>query len=234
MTHFAKRLIAGLTILLTVTCQMQAQDKFDRIYETEKWYCNYSIKGISNSNHLQANGVKHNDPLVTAGIIHTGDFYKHAAGAGLGVMVNFGRTSHFLNACVGAEYVEYLCGDPRPDDQKGKLPLLGGGGQVVFPALIKLQLFRTSKWTKFYIGCGCEAGVRIYESNVLKAYYEHGEVFRKSSFAIVPLIGWRMRNVDFGAYYKHYISKPFNHSIDGQKDLGDDKARIGYHLTYYF
>lgn len=177
---------------------------------------------------------RNGEPFATAGIYHTGDFYKRAAGAGLGLMVNFGRTSNIFNVSIGAEYVEYICEDPRPEDLRGKLPFIGGGGQVVFPAFLKMQLFPTSSWTKFYIGCGCEAGLKVYESNVLRNYYEYREAFRKNSFAIVPIIGWRMRNVDFGFYYKHYTSKPFNHTLDGRKNLGEEKARIGYHLTCYF
>ena len=175
-----------------------------------------------------------NNPIASIGVLHTGDFYKSAAGVGLGLMLNFGRTSNILNGGIGVEYIQYLSGDPRPEDQLSKLTILGAGGQVVVPAYLKMQLFRTSKWTKFYIGCGCEAGFKVYESNVLKDYYHFGEPFRKASFAIVPQIGWRMRYVDFGFYYKHYTSMPFNHSIDGNKDLGKDKARIGYHLICYF
>ena len=179
--------------------------------------------------------TSHNDdPVVTAGIYHTGDFYKSAAGFGLGLMLNAGRTSNIRNGCVGVEYIEYLSGDPRPEDERSKLPVIGAGGQIVVPAILKLQLFRTSKWTKFWIGCGVEAGFKVYESKTLKDYYPNGEAFNKNSFAIMPLIGWRMRNVDFGIYYKHYTKAPFNHSIDGHKDLGKDKARIGYHLTCYF
>jgi len=174
------------------------------------------------------------DPVVTIGIHHTGDFYKSAAGLGLGMMLNVGRTTHFLNASIGVEFVEYICGDPRPDDQAGKLNILGAGGQVVIPAFLKAQLFRTSKWTKFHVGCGCEMGFRAYENKVLKEYYEEGKPFHCHSFAIIPMVGWRMRNVDFGVYYKHYTSMPFNHSLDGRKDMGKDKARIGYFLTYYF
>ena len=179
-------------------------------------------------------GKKDNDPIANLGILHTGDFYKSAAGVGLGVMLNIGRTTQILNAGIGVEYIEYISGDPRPDDQKSKLSIIGAGGQVVIPAYVKLQLFKTSKWTKFYVGCGCELGFKAYENKVLKDYYEFKEPFRKNSFAVVPLIGWRMRNVDFGIYYKYYTSVPFNHSLDGRKDLGKDKARIGYHLICYF
>ena len=175
-----------------------------------------------------------NNPLVSFGLYHTGDFYKSAAGFGLGLMCNIGRTTHFVNGSFGVEYVEYFCGDPRPDDQKSKLPFIGGAGQVVVPVFLKFQLFPTSKWTKFYIGCGCEAGFKVYDSDALKDYYPNGEVLEKNSFAIVPVIGWRHRNLDFGLYYKHYTKKPFFHSLDGKKDLGEDKARIGYHATFYF
>ena len=175
-----------------------------------------------------------NDPLVTFGLYHTGDFYKNSAGFGLGMMCNIGRTTHLINGCFGVEYVEYFCGDPRPDDEKSKLPFIGGAGQVVVPAFLKIQLFPTSKWTKFYIGCGCEAGFKVYDSDALKDYYANGEVQEKNSFAVVPIIGWKGRNLDFGVYYKHYTKQPFFHSLDGRKDLGEDKARIGYHVTYYF
>lgn len=175
-----------------------------------------------------------NDPLVTVGILHTGDFYKTAAGVGLGLMCNVGRTTNFINGSVGVEFVEHIGGDPRPADQRGKLPVIGMGGQVVVPAVAKLQLFRTSKWTKFWIGCGIEMGFKAYESKTLKDYYPEGGAMNKSSFAVVPTIGWRMRNVDIGFYYKHYTKKPFNHSLDGHKDLGKDVARIGYHFAYYF
>ena len=77
-------------------------------------------------------------------------------------------------------------------------------------------------------------GFKVYDSDALKDYYANGEVQQKNSFAVVPIIGWKGRNLDFGVYYKHYTKKTFFHSLDGHKDLGEDKARVGYHVTYYF
>ncbi len=179
-------------------------------------------------------GMKADDPRITFGLYHTGDFYKQAAGLGLGLMCNVGAKSDFLNVSFGVEYIEYLGADPRPEETKNGLGIVDAGAQVVIPAFVKLQLFSTSKWTKFYVGCGGELGFKARDGGVLKHYYEENSVFRKSSLAIVPVIGWRSRAVDFGVYYKHYLDKPFNNSLDGKKNFGDDKARIGYFLTCFF
>ena len=172
--------------------------------------------------------------VFTVGLHHTGDFYKSAAGAGLGLMFNIGRFSNMLNASFGVEYIEYLGGDPRPDDTKNALGIVDGGAQVVIPVYLKLQLFNTSQWTKFYVGCGGEYGLRVRDGGVLKHYYPDDHVLRDHSLAVVPIIGWKSRNLDFGIYYKHYLDEPFNHSLDGKKDFGEDKARVGYYVTYYF
>ena len=86
----------------------------------------------------------------TVGLHHTGDFYKNSAGFGLGLLFNIGRFSDLLNVSFGAEYIEYLGGDPRPDDTKNSLGIVDGGAQIVIPAYLKLQLLSTSKWTKFF------------------------------------------------------------------------------------
>ena len=174
------------------------------------------------------------EPIVSVGFYHTGDFYKTAAGVGAGLMLTVGRTGDLLNGSIGAEFIEYISGDPRPEDEKSKLSVVGSAGQVVVPAFLKLQLFRTSKWTKFYVGCGCEMGFKVNDNKKIKGYYQDDEILHKNTFAIVPIIGWRSGSVDFGLYYKHYTKTPFNPSLDGSKDLSKDKARIGYHLTCYF
>ena len=84
------------------------------------------------------------------------------------------------------------------------------------------------------MGCGGELGFKARNGGVLKHYYEENSVLRKSSLAIVPIIGWRSGAVDFGVYYKHYFDKPFNNSLDGKKNFGDEKARFGYFLTCFF
>lgn len=172
--------------------------------------------------------------FFTMGIHQTMDFYKRAAGVGLGTMANIGSLSDLLNGSVGVEYIEYLAGDPRHEEAKNGLGIVDAGAQLVVPAYLKLNLFRTSKWTKFYIGCGAEVGFRLREGGVLKHYYEEEHVLREHSFAVTPMFGWKSRNLDFGLYYKHYLDKPFNNTIDGKKGLEEDKARIGYHFTYYF
>mgnify|MGYP007101847508 CR=1 FL=1 len=183
---------------------------------------------------ISDNGAKSENTRFSLGFYHTGDFYKQAAGTGLGLMCNIGAKSDFLNVALGVEYIEYLGADPRPEEKKNGLGIVDAGAQVVIPAFVKLQLFSTSKWTKFYVGCGGEFGFKARDGGVMKHYYEENSVFRKSSLAIVPVIGWKSSAVDFGVYYKHYIDKPFNNSLDGKKNFGDEKARIGYFLTCYF
>lgn len=174
------------------------------------------------------------EPFFTFGIYHTSDFYK-CFGTGVGLMFNLGKTSHFLNVSFGAEYIEYLAGDPRPDEMKNTLGIVDAGGQVVFPVIAKLQLFRTSNWTKFYVGFGGELGIKVHDGGVLKRYYEDGCNIREDrSLAIIPMIGWRARNVDFGFYGKYYIDKVFNNSLPGVKNLGEEDIRFGYHFTWWF
>ncbi|MBP5507143.1 MAG: hypothetical protein J6Y23_04770 [Prevotella sp.] len=179
------------------------------------------------------NNQQNNEPFFTAGFYNTGDYYN-CLGIGMGLMFNIGRTSDMFNVSFGAEYIEYIAGDPRPDELKGKTGLVDAGGQIAFPVMVKLQLFRTSKWTKFYIGCGAEYGLKVYDGNVMKDYYEYNEVIRDKSVAIMPLIGWRARNVDFGVYCKYYFDKAFYNALPGTKDLGKNDIRIGYHLAYWF
>lgn len=193
-----------------------------------------SIEEVSTTDgQFAIDNNQNNEPIFTFGLYHTGDYYK-CLGAGLGMMFNIGRTNDIFNVSLGAEYIEYIASDPRPDDLKGKTGLVDAGGQVAFPVIAKLQLFRTSKWTKFYIGCGGEYGLWVYDGSVMKDYYEDKKVIRDNSFAIMPMVGWRARNVDFGFYCKYYFDKAFNTPLPGVKDLGKDDIRIGYHLTYWF
>lgn len=177
--------------------------------------------------------AKSSEPFVTLGLCHTGDFYK-SLGVGMGLMCNFGRTNDLLNLSFGAEYIEYVGADPRPKDKQGTMGLADIGGQIVFPVMLKLQLFRTSKWTKFYIAGGGEYGLRAHDGGVVKHFYEEETAFNDHSLAVIPMIGWRARNVDFGFYCKYYLDKPFHNSLDGKKNLGDEEMRFGYHVTWWF
>lgn len=170
----------------------------------------------------------------TVGLTFTGDFYKYAGGVGGGLLFNFGRDTDLLNVSVGAEYIEYLASDPRPEEIKSKLNIVDAGGQLVVPVMAKLLLLRTSKWSKVYIGCGAEWGFRMRDGSSLADYYPEGHVLRKTSMAVVPMLGSRSYNLDFGIYYKHYIDKPFNNSLDGKKNLGETDKRIGCYLIWFF
>lgn len=170
----------------------------------------------------------------TVGLTFTGDFYKYAAGFGGGLLFNLGRHTDIINISFGAEYVEYLAADPRPEETRSKLNIVDAGGQLVVPVMAKLLLLRTSKWSKVYIGCGAEWGFRMRDDGVLEDYYPERHVLRKKSMAIVPMLGSRSENLDFGIYYKHYIDKPFNPSLLGDKNLGDTDKRIGCYLSWFF
>ena len=103
----------------------------------------------------------------TVGLTFTGDFYKYSGGVGGGLLFNFGRDTDLLNVSVGAEYIEYLASDPRPEEIKSKLNIVDAGGQLVVPVMAKLLLLRTSKWSKVYIGCGAEWGFRMRDSSLI-------------------------------------------------------------------
>ena len=170
----------------------------------------------------------------TVGLTFTGDFYKYAGGVGAGLLFNFGRDTDLLNVSFGAEYIEYLASDPRPEELKSKLNIIDAGGQLVVPVMAKLLFLRTSEWSKVYIGCGAEWGFRMRDGSSLADYYPEGHVLRKTSMAVVPMLGCRSYNLDFGIYYKHYIDKPFNNSLDGKKNLGETDKRIGCYLIWFF
>ncbi|MBR6981030.1 MAG: hypothetical protein IKH88_14510 [Prevotella sp.] len=186
------------------------------------------------SSQPQKKSTTYKEPFVTLGLHHTGDFYKKSAGAGLGLIMNIGRYQDIMSLTAGVEFIEYLTGDPRPDGEDNGLGIVSAGGQVVIPVTARLHLFPTSKQTKFYIACGAEFGFKAHEGGVLKHIYPDDTALHSRSFAVVPMIGWKCRVADFGVYYKHYVNKPFYDSIDGTRNLGDEKARIGYFLTCYF
>ena len=208
-------------ILLIVPLHMAAQ-----------WQNNDSYQATSSQQQKKTTTYK--EPLVTVGLHHTGDFYKKAAGVGLGLIMNIGRYKDVMSFTAGVEFIEYLAGDPRPEGEDNGIGVVSAGGQVVIPVTARLHLFPTSKQTKFYIACGAEYGIRAHEGGVFKHLYPDDKALRSSSFAIVPMIGWKSRVADFGVYYKHYTSKPFYDSIDGKRNLGAEEARIGYFLTCYF
>lgn len=186
------------------------------------------------SSQQQKKNNTYKEPFVTFGLHHTGDFYKRAAGVGLGLIMNIGRHKDVMSFTAGVEFIEYLAGDPRPDGENNGLGVVSAGGQVVIPVTARLHLFPTSKQTKFYIACGAEYGFKAHEGGVLKHLYPEEKALHSSTFAVMPMIGWKCRVADFGLYYKHYVNRPFYDSIDGKRNLGDDKARIGYFLTCYF
>ena len=194
----------------------------------------WSSEGVAYTRKFQNKKAKNPNPMVTVGFYHTGDFYKNAAGLGGGFILNIGRYQDLLNYSVGVEFIEYLGADPRPEDTRNGLGLASGGGQVVVPAILKLQLFPTSKETKFYVGCGGELGFKVHDGGVLKHYYPNEKMMRSHTLAVMPVVGWKSRAIDFGVFYKHYLDKPFYNSIDGKKNFGEDKARFGYFLTCFF
>ena len=110
----------------------------------------------------------------TVGLTFTGDFYKYAGGVGAGLLFNFGRDTDLLNVSFGAEYIEYLASDPRPEELKSKLNIIDAGGQLVVPVMAKLLFLRTSEWSKVYIGCGAEWGFRMRDGSSLADYYPEG------------------------------------------------------------
>ncbi len=168
------------------------------------------------------------------GITFSADFYKYSGGFGGGLLFNIGRFTDLLNVSVGAEYIEYIVSDPRPEDTRSTLNLVDGGGQLVVPVTAKLLLLRTSEWSKVYVGCGAEWGFRMHEGGVTESYYPDKHALRKTSMAVVPMLGCRSQHLDFGIYYKHYVDKPFFPSLDGSKDLGETDKRFGCYLTWLF
>ena len=188
----------------------------------------------TDTRHGRAGNGNDWDKRVTLGVHFTGDAYKYAAGFGAGLLLNIGKSTDLINVVVGAEYIENLAADPRPGEEKGKLGIVDGGGQLVIPAAVKLLILRTSEWNKVYLGCGGEIGFRMHESNILKDFYPDQHPMRKKSLAVVPMLGCRSGHVDFGIYYKFYIDKPYNHSLNGKQDLGTSDKRIGCHLSWFF
>lgn len=202
-----------------------------------QWDTGYGTTRYNNHTQRMENDNWWKDRF-TVGLHHTADFYKNSAGVGLGLLFNVGRYTDLLNISFGAECIEYLAADPRPEESRNALSIVDAGTQLVVPVTVKLHLLRSGRETKFYVGCGAEVCFKMRDGGVLKHYYPNNMVLQEENkaIAIVPRIGWKSRNMDFGAYFKYYLDDktPFNHSLNGKKDLGNDDMRIGYLFTWYF
>jgi len=149
------------------------------------------------------------------------DYLDNIISAGTGLRFRFGRWSDPVNLLFGAEYsyLMYLKGDA--DYFWEYESVLTIAHSIGVPVGLRFNLFKTGRYSKFYIGGNTTFGFNISEGK----YFD----VNKNTLAIEPLLGFSSKNLDFGIYYKRYFKDK-----EVFKHIDKFNQRIGCFLTWFF
>ena len=170
-------------------------------------------------NHRQEGG-----PLVTIGITIPDFVYaKDMSAIGAGLVVKIGRWNDLLNFVLGARYHYMLDNKGLNDRDEGtRLSDYNIGQQIVIPAQVRLNTFRFTKHSKFFVGGGFEYGIRLKSEDMIQS----------SSMAYVALLGNTSRHFEWSLYYKHYFNG--KHPLGEMEQFVEAKHFFGGQVTIYF
>lgn len=100
------------------------------------------------------------------------------------------------------------------------------GGQLVFPAELHANLARLGDEAFFFIGCGIEYGLRVYQPKRYENYFG-AHVLKASSLSYQPMVGVAFDMDDsaltISLYYRRYVRNAFNTA-----EIPIDKFRRNY------
>lgn len=156
------------------------------------------------------------------------DAFANTASVGSGLRFRVGRYSDFLNLILGANYTYQTYYDNWNIIHLENIELSGMCHQITASAGLNLNLFKTGKHSKFYIGCMGEYGLWEKECTDSKG------LTNAHTIAVIPRIGFASKHCDWGFYYKRYLKDKnvLKSSVADYLDL--DEHRIGLNVTWYF
>ena len=149
------------------------------------------------------------------------DYLDDIMSVGTGVRFRFGRWSDPVNLLFGAEYSYLMYLDGDADYYWDDSSVFTVAHSIEVPVGLRFNLFKTGRYSKFYIGCNAAFGFNVSEGKYFNV--------NKNTLAIEPQLGFASKSLDFGVYYKRYI-----------KDKGlfeyteKYNQRIGCFLTWFF
>ena len=149
------------------------------------------------------------------------DYLDNIMSVGTGVRFRFGRWSDPVNLLFGAEYsyIMYIDGDDDYYWDDETVHTVAHAIEV--PVGLRFNLFKTGRYSKFYIGCNASFGFKVAEGD---DFYVN-----KKTMAIEPQLGFASKSLDFGIYYKRYLKDK------GLFEYTDEyNQRIGCFLTWFF
>lgn len=149
------------------------------------------------------------------------DYLDDIMSVGTGLRFRFGRWSDPVNLLFGAEYSYLMYLDGDADYYWEDNAVLTVAHSIEVPVGLRFNLFKTGRFSKFYIGCNAAFGFNVSEGSYFNV--------NKNTLAIEPQLGFASKSLDFGIYYKRYLK---------DKDLFEYtekyNQRIGCFLTWFF
>lgn len=149
------------------------------------------------------------------------DYLDDIMSIGTGVRFRFGRWSDPVNLLFGAEYSYLMYLHDDADYYWDDSSVFTVAHSIEVPVGLRFNLFKTGRYSKFYIGCNAAFGFNVSEGKYINV--------NKNTLAIEPQLGFASKSLDFGVYYKRYM-----------KDKGlfeyteKYNQRIGCFLTCFF
>lgn len=154
--------------------------------------------------------------------------FENTASIGTGLRFRIGKYSDVLNLITGVDYSYNAFHTDFEESYIGDIKFEGLSHQITIPFGLNINLFKTSKHSKFYIGCLAEYGIRVSECETARG------LSSKNSFAVIPRIGFASKHWDWGLYYKKYLEEQNILNDTFVKYSECDTERIGLSLTAYF
>lgn len=187
---------------------------------------------------------------VNANGLHSGRYKesqvpdKPAFSSSAVMMVRLGRAVDVFNLSVGfgyrgffdqapphdfvynPSYSDYLLYSRDHSENKDGSEVRPLGGQLVFPAELHVNLARLGDEASFFIGCGIEYGLRVYQPKRYEEYFG-AHVLNAGSLSYQPMVGVAFDmdaiGLTLSLYYRRYVRNAFNTA-----DLPIDKFRRNY------
>ena len=130
---------------------------------------------------------------------------------------------------------DYLLYSRDNGDTKNVRPV---GGQIIFPAELQLRLFSLGEDWRFFVGCGAEYGLRLYQSHRYADYYG-AHVMNSNSLSVYPMLGAVVDMDDEGSiglslYWRHFLKEPMNYKELFDSDKFDAKEFFGFQISLTF
>lgn len=164
-----------------------------------------------------------------------------------GLRLRGGRYTDLVNFLVSCDFNYTMVSDPNYSGySSNENDRFEGLACYVEPAFgLRFNMGKRSKSARFFVGVHAVKGYKI--SDVKEADKAN---HRKSTFAIMPEIGWSGRHFDFSIYYKYYLkgntlyksSNTLNTYYFGGKEISIPETvnenygnnRVGLSVTWFF